>query len=283
MTVLSARPGVILLLIVLLGGCSFPRLMWNFADRMAMSQVDDWLELTGPARENARDRVDDWLENDLRAEFLPAYADFLHRFADTAAINLERNAVEDYFHEAETLYRRTLESALPHVAAILAELDVDGRQHLANRIREANAEYEEEYLLASPAERAEALGERFADQVERWAGRLDTEQRATIKAEAEALPDTAHEWYEFRRRMQNELLRLLAEERSAERIEEHLTCWWIERCGRPEAHEQRTRALRHGLIDMVAELDTWLTPQQQRDAVRKLRSRADSLAEIARP
>lgn len=283
MIVQTRRAFVILLLIVSLAACSFPRLMWNFADRLAMSRVDDWIELTGDAREDARARVNDWLENDLRAEFLPAYADFLHRFADTAAGNLKRDTVEDHFHEAESLYRRTLESALPHAAAILVGLDVDGRQHLADRIREVNAEYEEEHLFDDPAERAEAVGERFADQVERWAGTLAPEQRATINAEASALPDTAREWYQFRRHMQNELLRLLAEDRSAERIEAHLACWLIERCGRPQAHEERTRELRHGLIDMVAELDTWLTPEQQRDAVRKLRTRADGLNDIVRP
>lgn len=281
MTIASARPLIILLLIVFLTACSFPRLMWNFADRMAMSRLDDWLALSGESRTEARARVNDWLESELRAEFLPAYADFVLRFADTAEDGLDADAVAGYFREAESLYQRTLESALPHVAAILARLDVDGRQHLANRMREVNEEYEQEYLLASPAERSAARGERFADQVERWAGSLDAAQRSTIRNEAEALPDTSREWYAYRRDMQNELLRLLAEGRPAERIEAHLTCWWIERCGRPEAHAKRSRALRNGLIDMVAQLDAWLTPEQQRDALRKLRRRADGIAAIA--
>jgi hypothetical protein len=274
---------VLSVVLVLLVGCSMPRFFWSFADRVAMSRVDDWLALEGEQRELALARIDAWLEEDLRREFMPRYADFLHELADTAETGLDPVRVEDLFVEADALYAETARSIVPHAAAILANLDGSQQDHLAERLAQANEEYEEDYLFDDEEARREALGDRFIQQVERWSGTLEPEQRRIIHEHAARLPDTAGEWYRYRRYMEAELLGLLADDVGEAAVAEHLECWWVERCGRTREERVRTDKLRDGLMAMIAELDVWLTSEQQQRALSQLRRRAGQLEDIAAP
>ena len=272
---------VIVTALALLAACSMPRFVWSFADRAVMSRVDDWLALEGEQRDHARARIDAWLEEDLRRDFMPQYADFLHRFADTAETDLSTDQVERLFAEADALFAATARSIIPLAADILAELDAGQQEHLAERLARANEDYENDYLLDDPQARREALGERFIQQVERWSGSLNAEQRRLIHERTAELPDTAGEWYRYRRFMEAELLGLLADDVGAAAVAEHLECWWIERCGRSREQQARTDELRRGLMAMVAELDVWLTPDQQERALERLRRRAGQIEHIA--
>lgn len=272
---------VLAVLALLLSGCSMPQLVWTYVDRLAVSQIDEWLDLDAEQRDRVGTDVRVWLDT-IRGDMMPRYATLLYEFADSADDGLDYAEARAAADRAVDLYGETVRLAIPWLARILADLDAQQQQHLAERLIRSNRIYQDDYLLATPAERGEALGERFVGHVERWTGDLPASQRDVIRAHAGDLPDTAETWYRYRVRMQAGLFDLLVANAEPAEIAAHLDCWWVTRCGRRLDEDAATEELFIGLVEMVARLDEWLTPAQQSEALSSLRSRADDLANLAR-
>lgn len=270
------------LLVLALPACSWiPEYAWNRFGTTLEARTDEWLALEADGEAALRARMAPWLA-EMRHERLPRYAALLRTLAARTRDGGFNDADAAWLEaRVEPLYRDALASALAWIAPTLAGIDAAQRRHLADRMREANAEYRADYLDGPPGARADALARRIVDQVERWTGDLDWSQRELVRQRAGDLPDTAADWYRYRLRMQAGLLALLHAGADEAAVREHLASWWVRRDTRRPGARQASDALRAGLRALLVELHDMLTPTQRRGTIRRLRGVADDLEAVA--
>jgi len=267
--------------LALLASCSFMELAWDRADEVIVERANDWLALRPEQEEALRARLEPWLEN-VRHTMLPRYADFLDELAArTDSGGFEHGDAAWAQARLATLYDDTVRSMLPWLSAVLSDLDSAQRRHLAERMRQRNADYRSEYVVRSADERERVLAERVIRQVERWTGPLDVRQKALVHRRAGDLPDTAGSWYHYRVRMQAGLLSRLDADAGAQPVAHHLEAWWVDLAARRPRQRRATEALAGAIGHLLVDLGETLSATQTQAAVRRLHTVAADLRSLA--
>lgn len=274
----AIRASVAGCLLALLAGCALPELAWERADDVVVSRTNDWLDLEPRQQARLQARLQPWLR-DVRSNRLGEFAAAIDGLAARIGSDLDAadaRWAEDRFR---ALYDETVESFLPVIAPTLAGLTDSQREHLASRFEEENRE-DRERLEGRDGGRY-ALAERMIEQIERWTGPLDLEQRELIHARLREFPDTAGGWLDYRRRMQQALLAELEAGASAAELETLLRRWWIERAGRTPEESRDAAAFRAAVRGTLVEVARSLSPMQRAEARRRLQDRARILRGLA--
>lgn len=265
---------------LLVGGCAaLPELAWERADDVVLSRTNEWLDLEPRQQSRLQARLQPWLR-DVRRNRLGEFADAIDGLAARIQPDIDdadARWAEDRFR---TLYRKTAESFLPVITPTLAGITDNQRKHLASRFEEENRE-DRERLLEGREHGRYALAERMIEQIERWTGPLDTDQRELIHARVREFPDTADSWLAYRRRMQQRLLAEFEAGATATELETLLHGWWIERAGRTPEESRDAVAFRAAIRATLVEVGRSLSPMQRAEARRRLQDRAQVLRRLA--
>lgn len=262
-----------------LAACSMPQLAYRNADWLVARYADDYVELT-ESRKAAWRPV---LERELglhRSHELPQVVAFLERAGAAAADGLTAGEVACLRDQAGTLYRRHAAVAARIAAPLLASVGPAELPALREAFREHNAEYRDEYLGGTSESRLDQRVERFVDQLERWTGWLQNDQKALVRSHVARWPDLAPDWHAYRYERQQQLLRLLAQGAGPAEVERFLRRWWQDMEGAYPSLVAKREALTDGIGRLLVVLSTTFDDDQQRTLARRTGGLAEDLAAL---
>lgn len=266
-------------LCLLVAGCAVPELAWNLADNVIVQRTDDWLDLESRQQAQLQSRLQPWLQ-EVRRDRLGEVADAIDEFATRITPKLDLADARWAENRFRQLYNETMTSFLPVIAPTLAAMDERQHKYLAERLDEENREDRERFTSGRDDGRY-TLAERMIEQVERWTGVLDTEQRALVHARVREFPDSGESWLAYRERMQQKLLGRIETGASAAELERTLHDWWIKRTGRTPEQAEQADAFRREVRETLVAVARSLSPMQQAETRRRLRDRSAILRQLA--
>jgi hypothetical protein len=266
-----------LLLILLLPGCSAMRLAYNTADFFIERYADDYLGLHGGQMQQWTPTLEAALARHREQElpYLAAFFDRAQRDARTGFTPADMDCLMDDF---EVIYRRHFRLAAETAAPLLAELDRGQIDALERTFREEAREDAEDNRPENASRRAHKRAKRYEENLHWWIGDLTERQRVIVRKVTAGMPDTAG-WYRYRDAKRRELIVLLRQGASEQRIERFLTDWLVDYEDVPASLERTQRELRQSFSDLVVQLDKTLTEGQRRRLIDRLtRLRGDFMA-----
>lgn len=273
------RYAVLLLLVLVAGGCSRTGLVYDKADWLAYRWAVRLVDAGSEQREIWRSAFRETLDLH-RAELLPGVVRWLERVEQAAAAGLERQGLECLLEQAGALYQAHARLLLPLAVEVLSDLSPAQAGHLAARLAERNAEYRADYLDPDLQRRQAARLARHLERIERWTGRLTETQVGLVERHMLQLPDPAPDWLAYREQQQARMLELVRTR--AVGLDAFLADWWLELDGRPAALAARHAQARESIIDLALALDADFSPAQRRtfiDRVGRLRADLQGLIE----
>jgi hypothetical protein len=276
------RVTIIAILIVLCSACS----RTEFAYRNA-----DWLleYYTWKTLHTSNAQLDQWqplLQATLRyhrEQELPlviAYLDRAERFIREPDDAVGATCLID---GALLLYQRHAHLAVDLAVPLLAELDADQINHLAEHMGQRQQDAVEEYLNPDPHQRKAARQERITERIEIWMGKLNGSQRQMVNQALQRIPDMSASWLEYRAQRTDMLLAMIETGADAATLRTYLEDWWVHRDGTSAETREHWRLARHEFIQLMGKLVTTLTNRQRTTLESRLGKLRKDLASFAPP
>lgn len=265
-------------LLVLLAGCSLT-LTYRYADWIIIWQVDHYFDLTADQRHDVAERLTPLLARH-RHEAIPQYEAFLVQVRQRFERGLTSQDIDWAYATFDRFRADLFDRVVADGGALLAS--VDSRQV---RILEAALQKDHEKaarLVQDPApERLKKRADATLGWVEDWLGFLSKDQEAQIREWSLALPDTQQAWVAYQQQRQQELLALLHQSRTPERIAGELRTMFVyQDHTAPQAYQDAVRQMRAAIKTMVLAIDQQVTADQRRHAVTKLQRFIDQLHDL---
>jgi hypothetical protein len=267
---------------LLLGGCTAVRTVYNQADYLAAWRVDDYFDLTDAQKRQFRSafgRVQAWH----RAAELEPYAELLEGIDRRLARGPEMQDV-DWLSEAVKLRARTLvQHGYREAAAFLATLSDAQVEAARRRFERDDRKFARAHGVGAPAAEQKRLRAKdYLETIEQWSGPLDRDQRERFPRLSDAQPLAAELRNSDRSRRQREFLALLAQ-RHAPQFPERLRDWLLDwNAGRPAAMDAELEAFQRAHRRMLLDVFAQLRPDQQHRVSARLRDYADAMRDLAR-
>ncbi|HFQ4802021.1 TPA: DUF6279 family lipoprotein [Vibrio vulnificus] len=209
-----------LALAFILLGCSNKFLYTNL-DWVVLEYVDDYVTL-----ENEQEAMlDERLQQLLRwhqEEELPLYAKQLQQLE---TINSAQVSAEFVIKQRAAIKQHTVRlvtRAAPDIYALTLSLSAKQEQELLNNLAKKYQELDEKYGGWSEQERRRRYVERIEESLEKWIGRLNTEQKALVVRWADELQITTPHWREHRNKMLEVVRQLLNNKHDPHYLHENL-------------------------------------------------------------
>lgn len=200
---------IILILGLLLSGCSSYQLAYNNADRLLFVWIDDYVELTSAQRTALEPLVEQWHAQHRRTQ-LPVYHDFLVAMRqELQAPPLDAVRFAQWRIEVEAHWLALRSSLLPLAIALLEPLELSQQQQLLTALRKEIDTQREAYLERSASEQVEYRVDLYRERMKRWIGPLDSTQRNALQQLVQGLPDSELQWLWYRSLWVDELEQLL--------------------------------------------------------------------------
>ncbi len=197
----GCRGAVLLcLMLTLSSGCSSYQLAYNHMDRLLFVWVDDYVDLSAAQHAVLEPQVQQWHAQHRRTE-LPLYKDLL--IAARAALQsppLAAGLAETWQQDAEARWLALRSSLAPLAITLLEQLDLSQQQVLLVTLRSKVDSQRQDYLERSPAQQAEYLAALYRQRMQRWIGRLTSDQDRDLKRLVQVLADTQGQRFGYRRR-----------------------------------------------------------------------------------
>lgn len=265
-------------LLILLAGCSSLS-FYRYADWIILWQVDHYFDLTSDQRHDLAQRLTPLLTRH-RHEAIPQYESFLVQFRQRFERGLTGQDLDGVYASYDRLRADLFDRVVADGGALLAS--VDPRQV---RILEAALQKDHEKaarLVQDPApERLKKRAQATLDWLEDWLGSLSKDQEAQIREWSLALPDSQQAWVAYQQQRQQELLALLHESRTPERIAGELRTMFVyQDHTAPQAYQDAVRQMRAAIKTMALAIDQQVTADQRRHAVTKLQRLIDQLHDL---
>jgi len=257
----------ILVLALLLQGCSPTRIAYDNADVLLRWQVNYYLDLEGEQTEQL-DRGLAALLSWHRVEALPHYA----RLANEMAVRLQRGMtkqdLEWSYDAVREQVRQTLAAAAGESAGLLDRLSAGQIEHFERRLAEENRKFAKEEVQGTVEQRHKRRLKRNLERLEEWFGPLDDAQEERVRQYAARAPLTGALREPDRKRRQAEFLAMLRARDAKRRLAPWLERW---ESGREPAYAQAMHATRDEYMKLLLDLDGTLSAEQRAHAVARLR------------
>jgi hypothetical protein len=273
---------LVVLLALLLGGCSMLRVGYGQFDTLAGWMAQDYFELE-PAQREAFARRFERLHQWHRREQLPDYARFFGELRDRVHKGARAEDVQWAVDGIKARFATLAARAAPDAAELLADLTPAQIEALRNRLDRDNRKFVREHRLDQPpAARKLAQQRRLLSQIRDWVGPLSADQETRIIALIQPLPLSENLRHDDRLRRQKEFFALL-EQRGhralfAPRLREWLVNWESGRS--PELARAFDEAWRKR-AEFYAAVDRLLTPEQRAHLTGRLQDYIEDFRELA--
>lgn len=213
----------LLLLSLLLVGCSSYRFAYNNLDRILISYIDDYVDLDDDQRQQLQTSIDLW-QLQHRQQQLPIYRDQLLRVrqqiaaASSSEAVVDSAMVEGWALQVEQNWQQLRLSWLPPIQNLLGQLQPAQQQRLLQQLRKRLKKQRTEYLERTPSEQQSHRYDRYRKRIQRWSGPLEPRQKKQLKALVPKLDDNRLQWLDYRARWIDQLEQLLAREPGSETV-----------------------------------------------------------------
>ncbi len=252
---------VLLLLLVLLpvlSGCSV-RLAYNNADRLAVWQAQEYLDLDRAQRDWLRARMRLFLHWH-RTNQLPRWSAALRDFDLAVQDGVRAEDFEALVRAGEAWSDEIVMEILPTTTELLASLSDAQVAALPAAFAARNAELNEDYAGLPEAEQKAVWRREMRDGLDRWIGELNAGQELLLDAASEEVVAANDSWIGYRERWQAELMAALARRGDVAALEATLRSLMLDRERWYTEDYARTRAIndaayRSFTVALLASLD----------------------------
>lgn len=218
-----------------------------------------------------------------RRSELARYSELLRDLASEIEQRPDRESLARASGLAQDYWRRIFEQAAPGYARLAATLTDAQVAELLRSFEQEDADFYEEYLEKTPAERIAQREKSLRRMLERFVGKLTPEQGELLRGYARQPGITIDAWRESRRLWRTELAGALAMRGSSPEFDARM----VKLIARPD--EFWTPAYRTGVeqtlalfVEFVVRIDATLSPRQRSSARDEFLALADEVEELAR-
>jgi hypothetical protein len=266
---------VVLVVSLLLQGCSAVRLGYGNADSLARWWIDQYVDMSPEQDALARERLSRLLAWHRKTQ-LPDYVSILRQGQKFVA---GQPTAGDALALGDAVVRRgraLADQATPDIAEFLATVTPAQIERMAGRQAEKNADYAKEAQLADgESGQRKARYKRLLERAEYWFDDFSSEQKSAMRRLIDGQGSGSQFWYEERLRRQREwldLVRLVQRERPPrERVMQMLRDYAarFDLPADPVRLAQAT-ALRRSSAELAVAIHAMTTPAQRAHAEHKL-------------
>lgn len=268
----------VLVLALVLQGCSVSRLAYNNADVVLRWQADHYFDMEGEQSEQLDRRVAALLAWH-RAEALPQYARLAEEMAARLQRGIKRQDLEWSYDALREQIRLTLVAAAGESAGLLDRLGPEQIEHFERRLADDNRKFAKEEVQASVDERHKRRMKRNLERLEEWFGPLDDAQEERLRQYEARAPLTGALRERDRKRRQAEFLAMLRARDAKRRLAPWLERWESDR---EPAYAQAMHATRNEYMQLLLDIDRTLSAEQRAHAVARLRRFGELFDSLAR-
>lgn len=205
------RSGFLLLLLLVLGGCSTTTFLYNRLDFLIPWYLGDYVELDRQQKRSLDDLLDPFLAWH-REEELQRYIELLGQIEADLDAPVSAAQVAGHAEALVAAWERIEVRSLEWMLALGEELSDKQLAGFVDKLWEQQREYEEKYLPRSLAEYHEEAYENLLDSIQDSMGRLDWGQRTILEEAAAALQRSDGIWLQERERWVTRMAALLERE-----------------------------------------------------------------------
>jgi hypothetical protein len=247
---------------LVLAGCNKIGLVYEFADKLVLYNVEENFDLDKEQRAALKDSVQAYFRWH-RRNLLPAYADFLAYVADSARNGLRPEEVRTGMARFQELYRRTLDPVAGISAAFLESLSPAQVDAWINRQRAKNRKLRNDFS-GSLEERLDIRARKIIDELEDWTGRLSKDQKARIRALNGTVPWNGSLWLDLREQVQERVADMARRKAPADSLRAYLAAYFLrdESLKTPEYRERVKESERKTAI-LIYQIHHLLTDGQR--------------------
>ncbi|MGZ8385951.1 MAG: DUF6279 family lipoprotein [Nitrospira sp.] len=269
----------LVLIMVALTGCSFAATAYRYADRIIVWQLDHYFDLTRDQRHDLAQRLPPLLDRH-RHEALPQYETFLREIRQRVEQGLTGPDVDWAYATYDRLRTDLLEQVVADSATFLASVKARQVHTFESALQKDHTKAAR--LIQAPApERLNKRGQIILDGLKDWVGPLTKEQQERIREWSLGLPDVQVVLDAYQQQRQQELLMLLNQPRSPERIAQELRAMFVSLDQTvPQSYQHAVRELRADAKTMALAVDQQLTPEQRRHALAELQRLIDQVHDL---
>ena len=265
--------------VILSAGCTL-KMTYNYADWLALWQIDHYFDLTRDQKEFLSDRLELILAQH-RQQSLPKYERVMTDVREKFRKGLTDEDVDWFFAAYEELRDDLSGLFVEDGAQFLSSVDEKQLRYLEKTFSKSNEEIEsrlEEDTHARLAKRAEST----VDWIEDWLGPLTTEQEREIRQLSLALPDTLEAWLGYRQYRQETFLRLVSVTQNGGEEAKPLREWLLlPYKDAPPPYLEAREQMREGVKDMVLSIDRMMTTAQRRHVLDELEEVIEDLQDLS--
>jgi hypothetical protein len=202
--------------LLLAGGCSV-KMLYNNADRFARWAANDYIQMDDAQEAYFTSEVSA-IHYWHRTSELPRYADYLDTLPAQIDDGVDEAEVQGIFDTFYGWWDVLLDRSLPMVTELLMSLSDEQVARLPERLEKDNREFSEDELDTPVDEIQEDWAREYADTMSRFSGRLTRAQKDYLAAQSVRYVPQFALWADYRQRWQQDLLRLLKNDRREPKV-----------------------------------------------------------------
>ena len=266
-------------LLVFLAGCSIVSL-YRYADWIILWEADHYLDLTSDQRRDLSQRLTPLLARH-RQEALPQYESFLVQCRQRLERGLTDQDIDWVYTNYDRLRADLFDRIIADSGVVLASVDSSQVRTLEAAMQKDQTKLTQRVQAPAP-ERLKKRADDIIDWLEDWLGSLSKDQEAQIRQWSLALPDNQQFWATYQQQSQQELLALLRQPRTPERVARELSALLVvypDQTG-PPAYQDAIHQMRIAVKTMALAIDRQVTIDQRRHVVTKLQRLINQLHDL---
>ena len=277
------RTLLLLLCLLLAGGCSMVRVGYGHVDTVAAWMAHDYFDLNAEQRDTFAQRFER-LHAWHRSEQLPEYALFLEDVQQRTRRGLAAADVLWVVDGFRQRYARIAAHSAADAADLLATLSPEQIEAFKRHLDKINKKFLRENRSSdSDVERRKVVEKRTLSRLRDWAGSLSNAQEAQVIALLQSMPLVDKLRHEDRLRAQREFLALLEQRNGERRIFAQRLRHWLEHweTGRSAGQAQLFDESWKKRAEIYAAIDRLLTTEQRNHLLHRVQDYIDDFRELA--
>jgi hypothetical protein len=265
-------------LLILLAGCSLT-FAYRYADWLILWQLDHYFDLTGEQRRDLAQRLKPLLARH-RQEAIPQYEGFLVQVRQRFVRGLTNEDIEWVYASYDGLRADLFDRLVADGGVFLTSVDPQQVRNLEEALQKDNEKAAR--LVQTPAHvRLKKRADATIDWLEDWLGSLSKDQQAQIREWSLALPDQQQAWITYQQHRQQELLALLHQPRTPDRVARELRVMLVyPDHTAPQDYQDAVRQMRTAVRAMALAIDQRLTADQRHHALTKLQRLIEQIHDL---
>ncbi|GLS84700.1 DUF6279 family lipoprotein [Paraferrimonas haliotis] len=275
------KPWLLLLTVLMIGGCSSVKMGYYFADWAIGWKLSDYVKLNKEQKAELNQEIETFLAWHKQTE-MAQYADQLARLSsDIAADSVTQEQIQAHFDELGGHWKASLAHITPALVRLMPSLSDKQVSELLENIREESAERAEERAEQTDEERLEANQKRWKKNLKKYLGSVSSEQQILIDEYLSKRLRTFDLWNRYQEAWYQEFEHVLAQRNQPEFANELKQLLENpESLRSPELQQNLTQNRQH-LLAFMQQLHQSLSAKQKAKLLKRVDKLQRDVADLA--